>query len=291
MYAHDSPRFHAAYRCWRAAPSWSHCRNGKNFEFVVDFYGLTYEGEFFNATDREVLLFGAREKSMLYFMRDALRGLGAEAFVEVGANVGHHSLFLARYAKEVHAFEPYEPVLRRFKRMVEINKIPNIHIYGIALGDESGRKLFFKPAERSQVTGSLIEGFEPGSEPYGEVDVRTGDEILEQARVRRVTLAKIDVEGFEKPVLKGLARTLKAHRPVVIFELTTGLPPPVGFRDWADVRSVLPESYELLEIDPHQDVLRGRYELREPDWKINFGLPGQYNIVAFPREKPVPRRG
>jgi FkbM family methyltransferase len=80
-------------------------------------------------------------------------------FIDIGANTGQYSLIISRYAKEVHAFEPWEPVLKRFRRMVERNGIKNIIIHGYGLGSDNSKKRFFKPAETNLGTGSFAEGF------------------------------------------------------------------------------------------------------------------------------------
>jgi FkbM family methyltransferase len=65
-------------------------------------------------------------------------------FIDIGANTGQHSMFMSRYATEVHAFEPWEPVLKRFHRMVANNHINNIVIHRLACAAQKPRKSFFK---------------------------------------------------------------------------------------------------------------------------------------------------
>lgn len=287
FYLRDPARFYASYRCWKAAPSWSYCRERKPFEFETDFFGFRYRGNTRNLIDHHVLVFGAFEKPILYFLRDTLQNLAPKrgVFVDVGANVGHHSLFMSRYAREVHAFEPYEPVLARFRRMIEINHVSNVTIYPVALGKEKARLRFFEPSETNLGTGSLIEGFQGGIRPYKEVEVQIGDEALEKGGVRHVDLVKIDVEGYEKPVLQGLVRTLSAHRPVVVFELTTIVPGVEGFRNLEEIRQAFPKNYRFLVFEESaRDRFSGFYRFRPIEERVRFDVPSQYDIVAYPAE-------
>ena len=82
------------------------------FDFTVDFFGMKYQGNSENVIDSHILHFGAYEKDILYFMRDAMliTGRTDSIFVDIGANTGQHSLFMSNYADVVHAFEPYQPV-------------------------------------------------------------------------------------------------------------------------------------------------------------------------------------
>ena len=58
--------------------------------------------------DNDIFYYGAYEKHILYFLRDVMRTVYGNrgTFVDVGANTGQHSLFVSRFASEVHAFEP-----------------------------------------------------------------------------------------------------------------------------------------------------------------------------------------
>ena len=281
------------YRCWVAAPAWRHCSSHTPFQFTTDFFGMRYEGNTNNLVDFDILFFGAYEKPILYFLRDVMKASSPNGgvFLDVGANTGQYSLFMSRYANEVHAFEPYEPVLQRFRRMVEINHLQNIKIYPLGLGNKNEKLPFFKPPELNQGAGSFIEGFYPGNTNYKELEIVVGDEVLEKAGLRRVDLIKIDVEGYEKPVLQGLVRTLTTSRSIVDFELTVNPAAPLNFRRREEIFSVFPKDYKFL-VFSDGDPYTGFYELRDMDPAIDFDSAAQYNVVAYPAEKEhqVPRR-
>ena len=79
-----------------------------DFEFAVPFYGRTYRGNLNNFIDRAVYFFGAYEREVMEYMGSLI--MSDSVVLDIGANVGHHSLFFSTKAKEVHAFEA-EPTM------------------------------------------------------------------------------------------------------------------------------------------------------------------------------------
>lgn len=142
--------------------------------------------------DLHILYYGAYEKPILYFLRDVMKSAYADQgiFLDIGANTGQHSIFMSRYAKEIHAFEPWDPVLRRFRRMVQENHIENIVIHPYGLGDENSKKPFFKPPDNNLATGSFVEGFMANNSYENELEIQIGDDALKRARVSSVRLSR-----------------------------------------------------------------------------------------------------
>ena len=98
------------------------CNTFEPIDFDIEFFGLRYRGRTDNLIDRQILQFGAFEKPMLYYSRDVAAALGSDgSYVDVGANVGQYSLFMSKYVRRVHSFEPYPPVLERFRDLVALS--------------------------------------------------------------------------------------------------------------------------------------------------------------------------
>jgi FkbM family methyltransferase len=247
LYLFDYNSLYGLYRCHRYAPKVSHCWNDKAFDFSIDFYGMNYLGNTGNLIDRHVLFWGAWEKPILYFMRDVmiLNGDKDKIFVDVGANVGQHSMFMSRYSKTIHAFEPYEPVLKKFRAMVGSNHLTNITIHSVGLGSEHSKKLFYKPAETNTGTGSFLPGFITANSKHEKLEIVRGDDALNEAAVNRVTLIKMDIEGFEKPALEGLRRVLEASRPIIVFEMSLSDDNPVAFKNRQELDAAFPKNYQF----------------------------------------------
>lgn len=201
-------------------------------DFECDFFGLRYRGQVCNEIDWNVFLFGAYAREELELFRAIAVQLGAHlrmpvVFCDVGANVGNHALFMARYCGSVHCFEPYPPVFTRLKEQVERNGIENICLHPVALGNAAGTLQFFEPPKDNLGMGSL-HAAPDNSQGSVSVPVVRGDDYFASSGVQGCHLLKIDVEGFEVDVLRGLSETIKRERPVILMELSDATKEQLG---------------------------------------------------------------
>lgn len=146
---------------------------------------------------------------------------------DVGGNVGLFSAVLAKTIGPGGVLVAFEPQAVNFKHLQEnlkLNGLNNYHCYRKALGDRSGQATLFA----SQVIGnsSLVQHGQPNGE--GEtVEVVNGDEFVQKESVPLPRVVKIDVEGFELAVLKGLRATLTQPAcKMVCCEVHPSLLPP-----------------------------------------------------------------
>jgi FkbM family methyltransferase len=280
-------RLYWSYRCWTHAKNILSCHGDAFFDFTADLYGLTYEGNTGNYIDNQILYYGAYEKPVLFLLRDLMTNgyLGNGVFLDIGANTGQHSLFMSRYASQIHAFEPYPPVLERFRNLVEKNRIQNIVIHPIGLGNENSKLPFYKPPDNNLGTGSFVDGFKKDNSYMGLLEIRVGDAELESAGVKDVAVIKMDIEGYEKPALEGLRNTLVNNRPFVVFELTTDPASKTSIKTKRELKSLFPENYDFLSIDESEGLESGKYRLVNFENTVHFGKAEQHDILAFPNEK------
>lgn len=262
------------------------CVSYAPIEFNIDFFGLQYRGRTDNLIDAQILRFGAFEKPMLFFSRDVAAALDPQGvYIDVGANVGQHSLFMSRHVAKVHSFEPYAPVLEKFRGLVALNHIANIEIHPVGLGDEPAELPFFGPPDENLGVGSFVEGFAPDNSRADNflLKIVRGDDELRNLSGTRIVLIKIDIEGFEKPALRGLARTLAQHRPVVTVELNIAPEREVSFHGRAEWERAFPPDYQFLLFDSKRaDSALGAYYL--DDFAPDFTRSNQIEVVAFPAE-------
>jgi FkbM family methyltransferase len=287
FYLTDYDGLRRTYLCWKQATSIAACYRGESFDFVANIDGIRYRGNLGNGIDNDIFYYGAYERPILFLLRDIMRAAYANrgTFIDIGANTGQHSLYMSRYATAVHAFEPWEPVLKRFRRMVEDNQIKNIVIHPFGLGDENSKKRFYRPPDNNLGTGSFVEGFSENNSYQGELEIRIGDEALEQAGVTSVALIKMDIEGYEMLALKGLRRTLRVHRPIVEFELTIDPKSAVSVKSKDDLTNLFPEGYEFLVISTKSNLSTGAYFLAPAADILRFDRAEQHNMIAYPIEK------
>jgi len=180
-----------------------------------------------------IALFGSYEPELRSILSALLQPGGVA--VDVGANVGWHTLLMAKKVGptgKVLAIEANPSVGQRLAENVVINCLTQVEIIPCALADKPGILQFFGPANGDAESGN---GFVMPSEnvPSSVKDVitvkaRTLDSVVVDADVKHVNVIKIDIEGYEWPVLQGATATIKKFRPHIIFEYVTEYAPRGG---------------------------------------------------------------
>jgi FkbM family methyltransferase len=262
--------------------------------FTRDFFGIRYQGNLNNNIDFNIYFYGAFEKPLLFFLRDALAGLHTDhaVFVDVGANIGQHSLFMSRLTTRVHAFEPFAKVRERLLNQISHNQLTNITVHPLGLSNENARLPFFAPTGSNEGIGSFdASTTSKGNVSIGELELVRGDDYFPQAEIARIDILKMDVEGFEKFALQGLRETLLKTRPLLVCEITYGK--ELSFTSMEELLSHLPPDYRLFTFDKRkQDGSKARRRdarsRHSGEYRIipfNALLPaGQDDVIACPLE-------
>lgn len=235
--------------------------------FEADFFGLRYPGNLGNFIDWSVYFYGAFAFEELFLLRDIAehrRGSGKPVtFYDIGANIGHHTLFMSLHADRIVAFEPFEAVRRKFEAKMAANGVANVTLYPFALGAEDGSFPFYPPSGSNEGTGSLVAS---SGVPPIEVPVRRGDGVVRDEALPLPDIVKIDVEGAEVDVFAGLRETLAAARPFVLMELLDDTRRRVGDAD--GLRALLYPDAEMFTLDRRK--YRFDYRLRPFDFDRSF---------------------
>ncbi len=135
------------------------------------------------------------------------------AVVDIGANIGNHSLFFSKYYNRVFSFEPNP---RTFK-LLELNAplAENIKPFNFGISDSSGH--VFMQQFRENMGGSRIVTLTGTTTKHIQIEVRTLDSVANEINVP-IGLIKLDVEGHELAALIGARKTISHHRPIILFE-------------------------------------------------------------------------
>lgn len=194
---------------------------GARYSFDVDFFGLRYRGNLGSLIDRHVYFYGAYEADELAFVRNWWASRPGGVALDIGANVGHHTMAFSRIFRTVHAFEPNPSVFAQLQSTVNRNQIANATLHPFGLWHSDTVLQFNVPPDRNTGMGSFKEEI-PGMESVEklELPVRCGDDVLEAAGLERIDLLKIDVQGAEGEALDGLSRTLARSHPLVWVEIS-----------------------------------------------------------------------
>lgn len=221
-------------------------------DFESDFYGFKYNGNTRNQIDKYVYYFGAYEKGMLRLIEEEIKKTKEKIFADVGANIGHHSLFASRIAKQVYSFEPYEKVRKELENKLRINKINNVQVIPFALGEEDQELEFYEPGDMNTGTGSFIQGYLPENKKTGlKLQVKNGNQLFKELMIQNISVIKVDTEGFEPLVLSGLLPILERDKPIIVMEYSDGTDKLLNQRP--DLLAFLKKEYQFFKFkDPNE---------------------------------------
>lgn len=139
-------------------------------------------------------------------------------FLDIGANAGFFSMLLAKHFSKgrVIAFEPNPPIAALLAESIAENDLASrVELHRLAASDQNAVLQFLVDAANSghsrlasdassasmQVDAVILDAWLPA---------KLGD--------ARIAVVKIDVEGAELRVLKGMRALLQAHRPALVVE-------------------------------------------------------------------------
>ncbi len=179
-------------------------RHGLKFELVP--------GEY---VDRHIYVEGIFERRFLDGLYAYFTRYPGDVMLDVGCNIGNHSLFLASRFRTVHAFDPNPIVIARAKANLERNDIGNVRVHNVGLGERASR-LHLKVNRGGNLGASFLTDH-PDADTQA-VPIAIGDDFVRESVRGKVDLLKVDVEGHERAAFVGLRETVSRHRPIVAFE-------------------------------------------------------------------------
>jgi FkbM family methyltransferase len=165
------------------------------------------------------MLRGHYEKFLIQSISKALPEDGV--FVDIGANVGFISRQIARRFPRVRivAFEPNPRIYPLLQR--NLKHYPNCKLLQVGLGATDGILDFFHGED--SCVGSFVPGYTSehagnylgGAIKQSKIAITTGDVALSE--IKAIAVMKMDVEGYEIEVLRGMSRLLAEHTIKTIF--------------------------------------------------------------------------
>ena len=206
-------------------------RNKTNWQTVVRFRGCN----FFAGGDNKieaVLLRGERYYDRNNFVAISRFVKPGSVCFDIGANIGVYSAVFARIsgdAGKVHSFEPVDHIRNKLISNARLNGFEALNVNAFALGSEQGvlemhqiKEGRFRGGTSTFVNTENIAMMGKDEFVTRDVEIKTLDQYVLDARVTKIDFLKIDVEGFELEVLKGAADTLSRFKPTMIFEYDEG---------------------------------------------------------------------
>jgi FkbM family methyltransferase len=146
-------------------------------------------------------------------------------FVDVGANVGNHAIYISRFTKSsrIIVFEPNQTAISILKENLLLNQCNNVdtRFLGIALGGKKSR------LRQSTPDANNLGGTCYTEDASGDIQAVDGDALILDEPIEFI---KIDVEGMEIEILSGLQQTVRRWRPTMFIEVWDSK--AQAFLDW-----------------------------------------------------------
>jgi len=207
---------------------------------------------------------GLYEKENLELLLTLLGRISSPVVLDIGANIGNHTLAFATAASQVYAFEPLPPVYELLDRNVRENSIDNVQTFPFALSDSEEDATIYMVSE-GNVGASSFDQRDDNTEGVT-VSKKIGDRVIAGLGLKKIDLIKLDVEAHEAFVLRGLRETLQQHKPIITME-------------WND-----PLTIERLSGSPEQQFLFEEYQIYVLGSNFDRGY-WQDHAFAFLRRK------
>ena len=185
--------------------------------------GIKMQLDPYDLVSRKILETGVWEPESIQAVADHLSP-GA-TFMDVGAHIGYYSLKAATKVGpngHIVSIEPNPQTLAKLRANLEASNARIASVWPVACAaSESTLQLFAAPGSNTGESSlSKDNASQEGAAPVAySVRARPLDDIVKEAKLDRVDVIKIDVEGAEFEVLKGAAKTLDDFRPALVVEL------------------------------------------------------------------------
>ncbi len=154
-----------------------------------------------------------------------------DTVIDIGAHIGLYSVFLSKLVEshgKVFCFEPHKNIVKNLENNLILNGYRNFEIHNYGLGDKDEELNFNSVYSDSFFEGTVNSSFlanEKIASKYFDAKfekIKTKvfklDSILSD---EQISFVKIDTEGFELNILKGMKKIIKNSKPIIIFEFQT----------------------------------------------------------------------
>lgn len=209
-----------------------------------------------STVDRHILSEGLFEKGVIDALRYLISRCGTtELMIDIGANIGNHSVALAPLFRRVEAVEPHPVLFRVLEANMLHNRLAHVSCHNFGLGKSDGTGTLEESPDEHSISRvaerSVLppETFGLSEEQFGNryaIQLKSAyDFVANYADQLSGAFIKIDVEGMEQEIIESLEPLLRKYRPLVGFELFTKAQP-----DLVNIAGSIP-GYELYAIRMH----------------------------------------
>jgi FkbM family methyltransferase len=186
--------------------------------------GVIFEFDFSYDRIIEDMYFGNFEPETVMLMKKILKK--GDIFIDIGANVGYLSAIamgLVGKSGEVHSFEPVPEHCSRLRKLAILNKGYHLIVNQLALDEKEGIGQINITNLPNIGWNTMVPDFMPveARQRLDNVITRRMDSYIEEKKLYEIALIKIDTEGYEFRILRGLSGYFEKtkYRPPIICEI------------------------------------------------------------------------
>lgn len=175
------------------------------------------------AIHRDLFEYKKREPICTDYLTHSFILKEGDTVLDIGANIGYYVLVesqLVGKSGRVYAVEPVSSTFELLKENVNLNQFSNVSTFRLAFGGKNDESEIYVCAEPNlcAINPKAVGGKIIGKE---KVNMATVDSFLKDKPLP--SLIRMDVEGYEYEIFKGMAKTLRGNTRILL-ELHYGLP-------------------------------------------------------------------
>ena len=162
---------------------------------------------------RELAINKIHEAQSTEFLKSLLKK--GDVVIDIGANIGYYVLIESKIVGKKGKIFAIEPSKRNFEfltKNIKLNNVRNVKAFNFAVGDKDGYVEFIETQQSNRSYVSLLSGEDIAAKKY-KVKMRSVDSFVKENEIKKVSLIRMDIEGFEAYALKGMQDILKKKLP------------------------------------------------------------------------------
>ena len=179
----------------------------------------------------ELLLFGTHEPLSTKALQKELKE--EMICLDIGANIGYYATMESHSVGKsgwVIAIEPSPINFSFLKRNMDLQKTSNYEVHNFAIGNVES-EINFLISKKSNLSRVVQEGEKiPEGCELIRIPLKSIDKLVEEKKLEKLDLLRMDVEGYEMQILEGSKNTIRKFKPMIQIEIHTEILGPKNLK-------------------------------------------------------------